>query len=211
MGGSISDDAGEHSRSLEVEVKYDVDEETLLPDLSGLPGVAAIGHPEERDLDAQYFDTADLDLAKAGYALRRRSGGPDEGWHIKGPKEDGARLELHWPLADSIPEAVLTAAREVTDAELTPLARIRNRRIAYNLHSADGGVVAEFLDDHVVATDERSSTERTWREWEFELGPAAPDDEADRRTLFARFEKAVHAAGGRAAASDSKLARTLGQ
>ena len=116
MGGSISDDAGEHSRSLEVEVKYDVDEETLLPDLSGLPGVAAIGHAEERDLDAQYFDTADLDLAKAGYALRRRSGGPDEGWHIKGPKEDGARLELHWPLADSIPEAVLTAAREVTDA-----------------------------------------------------------------------------------------------
>ncbi len=210
MGGSISGDAGEHSRSLEVEVKFDVDEDTLLPDLSGLPGVAAIGHAEERDLDAQYLDTADLDLAKAGYALRRRSGGPDAGWHIKGPKVDGARLELHWPLTDDIPEAVLTAAREVTDAELTPLARIRNRRIAYNLHSADGGVVAEFLDDHVIGTDERSGAERTWREWEFELGPAAPDDEADRQTLFARFEKAVHAAGGREAASDSKLARTLG-
>ena len=210
MGGSISGDAGEHSQSLEVEVKFDVDEDTLLPDLSGLPGVAAIGQAEERDLDAQYLDTAELDLAKAGYALRRRSGGPDAGWHIKGPKVDGGRVELHWPLSDGIPEAVLTAVREVTDAELTPLARIRNRRIAYNLHSADGGVVAEFLDDHVIGTDERSGAERTWREWEFELGTAAPDDEADRRTLFARFEKAVHAAGGREAASDSKLARTIG-
>jgi inorganic triphosphatase YgiF len=204
------DESG-HSRSLEVELKFDVDDDTLLPDLSGLPGVAAIGQAEVRELDAQYFDTADLDLAHAGYALRRRSGGPDAGWHVKGPKVDGARLELHWPLSDDMPEAVLTAVREVTDAELTPLARIRNRRIAHNLYSADGGVVAEFLDDHVMATDERSGTERTWREWEFELGPAAPDDDADRQALFTRFEKAVHAAGGRAAASDSKLARTLGQ
>jgi inorganic triphosphatase YgiF len=204
------DDSG-HSRSLEVELKFDVDDDTLLPDLSGLPGVAAIGQAELRELDAQYFDSADLALAHAGYALRRRSGGPDAGWHVKGPKVDGARLELHWPLSDDMPEAVLTAAREVTDAELAPLARIRNRRIAHNLYSADGGVVAEFLDDHVIATDERSGTERTWREWEFELGPAAPDDDADRQTLFRRFEKAVHAAGGRAAASDSKLARALGQ
>jgi len=211
MGDSSSDDESGHSRSLEVELKFDVDDDTLLPDLSGLPGVAAIGHPEVRELDAQYLDTAALDLARAGYALRRRSGGPDAGWHIKGPKVDGARLELHWPLAEGIPEAVLAAIQEMTDAELTPLARIRNRRIAYNLHSPDGGVVAEFLDDHVVATDERSGTERTWREWEFELGPAAPDDDADRRTLFALLEKAVHAAGGRVAASDSKLARTLGK
>ena len=206
----MPDDEGGHSRSLEVEVKFDVDDDTLLPDLSGLPGVAAIGQAEVRELDAQYYDTADLDLAHAGYALRRRSGGPDAGWHVKGPKVDGARLELHWPLSDDMPEAVLTAVREVTDAELTQLARIRNRRIAHHLYSADGGVVAEFLDDHVVATDERSGTETTWREWEFELGPEAPDDDADRQALFTRVEKAVHAAGGRAAASDSKLARTLG-
>ena len=210
MGGPSSGDEGGPARSLEVELKFDVDDDTLLPDLSGLPGVAAIGQAQLRELDAQYLDTADLDLAKAGYAVRRRSGGPDAGWHIKGPKVDGARLELQWPLADGIPEAVLAAVREVTDAPLTPLARIRNRRIAHNLHSADGGVVAEFLDDHVVATDERSGIESTWREWEFELGPAAPDDDADRRTLFARFVEAVRAAGGRAAASDSKLARTLG-
>ena len=172
MGGSISDDEGGPSRSLEVELKFDVDDDTLLPDLSGLPGRgrdrAGRGARARRPVPRH-----GRPRPRAGRAtpLRRRSGGPDAGWHIKGPKVDGARLELHWPLADGIPEAVLAAVREVTDAALTPLARIRNHRIAYNLHSADGGVVAEFLDDHVVATDERSGTERTWREWEFELGP----------------------------------------
>ena len=52
--------------------------------------------------------------------------------------------------------------------------------------------------------------ERSWREWEFELGPAAPADADARDALFAAIAEAVTAAGGRAAASASKLARTLG-
>jgi len=171
--------------------------------------VASVDDPEVRSLDARYLDTDDHALARAGYALRRRTGGPDEGWHIKGPIVDGGRVELHWPLGDdlTVPPAILAELSTVTDAALSPLARIRNLRTAYILRSADGGVVAEFVDDHVSATDERSGALRNWREWEFELGPAAP---ADHGAIFLAVAAAVFAVGGRDAASASKLARALG-
>ena len=202
------------THSLEVELKFDVDDDTPLPDWSGLPGVSSVGAAEPRALDAVYLDSDDLALAHAGYAVRRRTGGPDEGWHIKGPRAaGGGRVELHWPLGaeERIPDAVAEALpAPATAASLSPIARIRNQRTAYALQDAGGGVVAEFVDDRVRATDERAGVERTWREWEFELGPAAPASADERAALFAAAEEAVHAVGGREAASDSKLARTLG-
>lgn len=199
------------SQSVEIERKYDADESTPLPDWTALPGVAGVGESELRELDARYFDTAEYALASSGYALRRRSGGPDAGWHIKGPRIGGGRPEQHWPLGEvaeeDVPDAVRAAVSAVTDAELRLIARILNSRTAYALSAEDGGVVAEFVDDHVTATDVRTGVVRRWREWEVELGPAAP---ADPRAFFAAVEQAVFEAGGRAAASDSKLARALG-
>ena len=99
----------EPSRSLEIELKFDVEDDTPLPDWSALPGVTSVGSPEIRELDARYLDTAEFALAAAGYALRRRSGGPDAGWHIKGPKIGGGRVELGWPLGEAdedVPDAV---------------------------------------------------------------------------------------------------------
>ncbi|HKP06285.1 MAG TPA: CYTH domain-containing protein [Microbacterium sp.] len=205
---------GVAKHSVEIELKFDVDEATPLPDWSRLPGVASVGDPELRELDAVYLDSDDLALAHAGYAVRRRTGGPDEGWHIKGPRgAEGGRLEQQWPLGaeGEIPDAVARAIASVASVRhLAPIARIRNQRTAYSLRDADGGVVAEFVDDHVAAVDERAGVERSWREWEFELGPAAPTSADERAALLAAAEAAVRAAGGRAAASDSKLARTLG-
>lgn len=201
------------AHSVEIELKFDVDDRTSLPDWSGLPDVERVDDAETRALDAVYFDTDDLALAHAGYALRRRTGGPDEGWHIKGPRVGDARVELQWPLGDApVPPAdVRAAVASVVEAPaLGAIARIRNTRTAYALRDASGGLVAEFVDDRVTATDERSRVERAWREWEFELGPAAPTDPAARASLLAAAEAAVHAAGGRAAASASKLARALG-
>jgi hypothetical protein len=202
------------AHSVEIELKFDVDGDTPLPDWSGVPGVASVGSGEVRDLDASYLDTPGLALARAGYAVRRRTGGPDEGWHIKGPRgADGGRVELQWPLGSGaeIPDAVAAALAPVAAAaDCALIARIRNHRTAYALRNAEGGLVAEFVDDHVVATDERDHTERSWREWEFELGPAAPAAGAQRAALFAAVEQAVRAAGGREAASASKLARALG-
>ncbi|MFS0854395.1 CYTH domain-containing protein [Microbacterium sp. 179-I 3D4 NHS] len=199
------------SRSVEVERKFDVDVTTPLPVWEAIPGVDAVSDGEPRTLDARYFDTADAALARAGVALRRRTGGPDEGWHVKGPREGDGRVELGWPLGEGegLPDAVAaTIARWTTDP-LAPLARIRNDRTAYLLTGA-GGVVAEFVDDHVRATDLRQGVEREWREWEMELGPAGPATAEGRAAFFAAVERAVQAAGGRDAASGSKLARALG-
>lgn len=200
----------EPSRTVEVERKYDVDDGTPLPDWTAIPGVDAVSPGEHRALDARYLDTAGGTLARAGVAVRRRSGGPDEGWHIKGPRQGDGRVEQGWPLGgEEVPTAVRAAIAAWTTAPLEPLARIENDRTAYLLTGPDG-VVAEFVDDHVRATDLRSGTRRTWREWEVELGPAGPSDDAGRAAFFAAVERAVHAAGGREAGSDSKLARALG-
>lgn len=200
--------------SVEIELKFDVDDATPLPDWSGLPGVASVGEAERRELDAVYFDTDDLSLAHAGYAVRRRTGGPDEGWHIKGPRgPEGGRVEQQWPLGShaEVPAQVRAALAGVTEATaFTAIARIRNSRTAYALLDASGDLVAEFVDDRVTALDERGGVERTWREWEFELGSAAPVSPAERSALLSAADAAVRAVGGRAAASASKLARALG-
>ena len=201
----------EPSRSVEVERKYDVDAATPLPEWTAVPGVDRVTDGEPRDLDAQYFDTETAALAAAGVALRRRTGGPDAGWHIKGPREGDGRVELGWPLGDDdrLPGAVAAAVARWTTDPLTPLARIRNDRTAYLLTGPDG-VVAEFVDDRVRATDLRRGVDREWREWEMELGAAAPVDQQGRAAFFAAVEDAVRAAGGRDASSGSKLARALG-
>lgn len=194
-------------------MKFDVDEGRAVPDWSGVPGVASVSTGEARELDAVYFDDKRVSLARAGYAVRRRTGGPDAGWHVKGPSlPDGARIELHWPLddADLVPSPIRAELAAVTDAPLLPLARIRNSRTVYLLLGADGAVVAEFADDHVRTRDERSGVEKEWHEWEIELGPAGPSDPEGRTAFFAAIEKAARAAGARPAASDSKLARALG-
>lgn len=205
----------EPQRTVEVERKYDADAETGLPVWDAVPGVVEVTAGEARALDARYFDSADLALSRAGVALRRRTGGPDEGWHIKGPREGDGRTEWGWPLGDDegIPEEVHSAIARWTTAPLQPLARIENARTAYELRG-EGGVIAEFVDDRVRTTDLRPAeqgggAERAWREWEMELGPAGPSDPESRAAFFTAVETAVVAAGGRVSASSSKLGRAL--
>ncbi|MEO9197762.1 MAG: CYTH domain-containing protein, partial [Antricoccus sp.] len=66
----------------EIERKYDVPAGTPLPDLADIEGVQ-VGSPVEHLLEATYFDTVDLALARARITLRRRTGGDDAGWHLK--------------------------------------------------------------------------------------------------------------------------------
>ncbi|MFJ6652711.1 CYTH domain-containing protein [Microbacterium sp. NPDC091313] len=212
---SSASGAAQPQRSLEVERSYDADEAHALPDFRALPAVAAVGEPEVRELDARYFDTPDARLARARIAVRRRSGGHDAGWHVKISAAQG-RHEWGWPLDDgdaegaTVPDDVAAAIAEWAEPPFTPLARVRNTRTAYALRDADGALVAEFVDDRVRARDERRGVESSWREWEVELGPAGPTDPPGVEAFFAAVAAAVAAAGGRPAASDSKLARALG-
>ncbi len=156
-----------------------------VPDLGELSGVAEVGPARVDELEAVYFDTADLALTRAGVSLRRRTGGPDEGWHLKTPADE-RRDEVRVPLrrARRQPPAelrryVLAWAR---DAPLLPVATVTTRRTRRYLVSDDGTVLAELADDAVTGTPEGSSAPVTWREWELELVEGDPSllDAADR-------------------------------
>ena len=72
-----------------------------LPRLDGLPQVAGISGPDEEDLEAEYYDTDDLRLIRAGITLRRRRGGDDAGWHLKLPAGADTRREIRLPLGQT--------------------------------------------------------------------------------------------------------------
>ncbi len=90
------DDMGGELR--EVERKFAVGPVFVLPALDGLPGVTAVTEPETVILEAVYYDTDDLRLAHNRITFRRRTGGYDEGWHLKLPIKAGEREEIQRPL-----------------------------------------------------------------------------------------------------------------
>ena len=205
-----------HTSQLEIERKYDVDEETLPPALVGVGAIAVEGEPTTDELVATYLDTAGLDLARARIAVRARSGGGDEGWHVKLPPEEEGRRELHWPLGDGTtpPAELVQAVREHLPEgvalELTPLARIRNTRVTVLLQDAAGFDLAELCDDHVRGENLRTGHSDAWREWEVELLSGAPDTREGRTALLDGIEARLLEAGARHAATASKLQRALG-
>jgi CHAD domain-containing protein len=195
----------------EIERKYDVDEKAVLPDVTGVPGVARVEPAGEAHLEAEYFDTARADLAAHRIVLRRRRGGADEGWHIKLPAAEG-RTELHWPLTDDdapprqIVERVLSRTR---GRDLAVIATLRTHRVLTHLVAGDGTGLVEIADDTVSATDVGTGVLRLWREWEVELldGAAATDGAA----LLDAVEERLVAARATPSASRSKLASALGR
>ena len=160
------------TEQLEIETKYDVGDDASLPALRELPGVARVARPVKLDLEAVYFDTAGLDLAANKVTLRRRTGGEDDGWHVKFPKSDDERLEVHHPLGRAVrkvPVAVVRTVRvHVRDQELIPVVTLNTKRVVHRLLGEDGEVLAELADDRVTATVEGGESE-SWREWEVEL------------------------------------------
>jgi CHAD domain-containing protein len=192
-------------RHLEVERKYDVPASFALPSFDSIAQVARAVELDEV-LDARYFDTADLRLARAGVTLRRRTGGGDEGWHLKLPDESGARLELRRPLgrsARAVPAALADLVLARTRGEpLVPVACVHTQRHVVRLLDAAGRNLAELADDDVrgEANDGRLTT---WREVEAELV------DGDRQ-LLDEIDAALRAHGAAVAGSESKLARVLG-
>ena len=95
---------------LEIEAKYDVADGQPLPDLANVGQVDSVAAADEMVLTATYFDTPAHSLSSAGATLRRRTGGEDDGWHLKLSVADGERLEVHRPLGRAqTPPAALTS------------------------------------------------------------------------------------------------------
>ncbi|MFF9036465.1 CHAD domain-containing protein [Streptomyces sp. NPDC014892] len=188
----------------EIERKYESDESGL-PDLTGVAGVATVIDKGVAELDAVYYDTPDERLAAASVTLRRRTGGSDAGWHLKLPVASGVRDEIRAPLSDTLPDELAALVRSrVREAELVPLVRLLSTRDVSELLDADGTLLAEVSVDAVVAErlteDGRTSQ---WSEIEVELA-----DDGDPAFLD-KVEKKLRKAGVRPSDSPSKLARAL--
>lgn len=199
------------SEQIEVELKFDVDAGHAAPDLRALPGVVSATDPETFALDATYFDTEALDLAGNAITMRRRTGGPDAGWHLKRPTTvRGARRETRLTFDDApadgdIPADLLTPVLALTRSRpLAPVAVISTSRTVTVLIGADGVRLAEVAEDLVTAQSLLpGGHHQQWAEWEFEL------IEGDARLLKAAA-KVLRSAGGREPSSASKLARAIG-
>ena len=188
---------------LEVEEKYDVGPDAVLPVLDGLPQVASVETSEHR-LEATYFDTTNLRLAAAGITVRRRTGGPDDGWHLKLPA-DGGRHEVTVGLGRAkatVPKRLRDTVRVfVGDEALGPAATLRTHRTDCRLFDESGRLLAVVSDD--VVTAEVETRETGWREWEVELGEG--DD-----ALLGAVAALLRDAGALPSTARSKLARAVG-
>ncbi|MEU1850063.1 CYTH and CHAD domain-containing protein [Streptomyces sp. NPDC019990] len=188
----------------EIERKYEA-QDSGLPDLTGVTGVAAILDQGVAHLDAIYYDTTDQRLAASSVTLRRRTGGSDAGWHLKFPVAPGIRDEIHAPLSDTLPDVLAGLVRSrVRDRALLPLIRLRSDRDVRHLVDADGRMLAEVSVDTVHAQRlTADGGETQWTEIEVELA-----DEGDPAFLD-KVDKRLRKAGVRPSASASKLARAL--
>jgi CHAD domain-containing protein len=197
--------------TVEVERKFDVEPSTPLPDLTAIDGVSRVGEPATHRLEAVYFDTKDLALASYGMTLRRRTGGPDAGWHLKLPKGPGRRTEIHAALGrpEIVPDDILARVLAYTRGHaVAPVATVNTSRTSIGLYAEDGRAIAEFVDDHVEAeVSFTDATSRTWREWELELNHNPGDDAA--AALFDAAAGIIAKTGARPSERTSKLATAL--
>ncbi len=191
----------------ETERKYEAPAGSDLPPLDGFPGVAAEAGPERIELEAVYYDTADLRLARGGVTLRRRTGGDDAGWHLKLPVGEDTREEVRVPFtrAKKPPKELADLAQaHARGKALEPVARIRTTRERWQLVDEHGALLVEVVEDLVSAqVVDDDSTLDSWREIEVELG------ERGDRDLLDTVERRLFTAGIRRSTSSAKLTRLL--
>lgn len=208
--------------ALETERSYDVAPGLVLPELAGVGGVAQVRALEDERLDATYYDTADLRLARSGITLRRRTGGRDGGWHLKLPVGGDSREEISLA-ADPLPVGPLPVGplpvdgdpavpaelhalvrARVRDAELVPVVRLHTQRAVRQLLDEDGGVLAELADDDVTAEVFGEIVDlQVWRELEIELVAGGEE-------LLDAVATGLQDIGAVPVGWPSKLARVLG-
>jgi CHAD domain-containing protein len=209
----------------ETERKYDVADGFELPALDGA------AEPRSHDLDATYFDTDDLRLARNRRTLRRRTGGDDAGWHLKTPGDGTSRTEHRLPLtseatpdSDAMLDGAVPDGAAVPDDEAIPdgeavpdelqaevraIIRERALRPVARLRTRrietplrDAGGRTLALVAQDQVTAETDIGRQIWQEVEVELVAGGPG-------LLEAVERALLAAGATPAAGPSKLARAL--
>jgi CHAD domain-containing protein len=183
-----------------------------LPDMAGLvPGASATRLPVAR-LDATYYDTADLRLARSGITLRHRGGESGPAWTVKLPEAgrgtELVRREIGFEgTADEIPHPAAELVLASTRARaLEPVARLTTVRRPVEIRDGTGRLLAEVVDDTVSVAHGRR-TAGHFREIEVELHASGGEG---RRLMDAAVWRLVDA-GCRAEPPVPKLVRALGE
>lgn len=193
--------------SEEIERKFELPDAWVIPPLAAAGVVAAMRRGRALTLTAVYYDTTDLRLARQRITLRRRTGGHDDGWHLKLPTgHEHTRTEVHLPLhtpGEPPDELVRMVAGHTRGAPLAAVARLVNDRRPTVLVAHDGAPLAEITDDHVTVERDGRVVE-TFREVEVEAAPG--------RTLadLAPVVAALLASGAHPSSFASKAVRALG-
>ena len=190
----------------EREIKLVVDDPGFtLPDLDGLGGMLT-APVVTTELVADYYDTSDLRLTRAGASLRFR---PPEGWTVKLPADDDgnlltrAELQLGGEAGDPPADALDLVRAWTRDQPVAVVARLRTRRTRIDVHDDAGRKLAEVVDDRVRAYN-GCSPATSFREIEVELAPDAP------ARVAKRIVRELRRAGAGSAEPVPKIARALG-
>ena len=189
---------------LEIERKYALGLDQSLPSLAG----ALIEGPiSTYQLVATYYDTPDQRLRAERLVIRRRTGGRDDGWHLKAPGQDADhRVEQQLPIDPDAPGLVPPGfwdevSQRLGDQPLVPVATVQTYRQEQDLLGADHAVLARLCIDEVHS--QAAGHRDHWREAELELA-------AGQLALLDELEAILAAAGIVRATDVAKIARALG-
>ena len=194
----------------EVEHKFRVHGLFRLPDLTDV--VAAVEPRGTAELSSTYYDTSDLRLARESIALRRRTGGYDDGWHLKLPVSaatPGVRDEIHLPLDAGSdggpPDPLVGYVRALVRRKpVVPVAALRTERTTYVLRDENGAQVAELVDDSVQVIGADGEVSARFRELELEERDGAS------AALIEKISDVLASAGAVGGEFVAKATRALG-
>jgi len=196
----------------EREAKLVAPAQVRLPDLDGLVDGASVTALDERRLDATYYDTAELDLARWGITLRHRSGEDGSPWTLKLPGgQTGPALLRRELTFDGPSTSVPAGARDLVRAylrsrRLVRVARLRTDRLPLEVRDPAGQRLAEIVDDRVTVHQGREQTDE-FREIEVEVFVPGPVGDQ----LLAGAVDRLIAAGCSTDPPLPKVVRALGQ
>ncbi|HEY5422397.1 MAG TPA: CYTH and CHAD domain-containing protein [Ilumatobacteraceae bacterium] len=164
---------------IEREIKLAADVGMTMPDFSDVVANAAVGPVSALHLDAVYYDTPTLSLARAGITLRARTGEPGPVWTLKLPSpEDGDAMARHEftfdePLGSVPVDARFAARAHVRSQSLGPVVLLHTERAEFTI-SVDGSPQVKVCDD-VVTVDGGAAPATEFREIEVEYSEGGGD------------------------------------
>jgi CHAD domain-containing protein len=191
----------------EKEAKFEFEKNSELP----APGTLVKGlgrcSIDEIRQNADYYDTADLRLTRAGASLRFRS---DDGWTVKLPKQQHGLLErdefvLGFADPGSPPAEAVSLVRALSRSRpLNRIATVRTDRREVRIDDGKGRAVG-LIDDDRVRTTAPGALARSFHEVEFEIADGADSE------LVAKVITRLREAGARPSRQRPKIVGALGK